>query len=799
VGAFVKLLSWRATRVLGIVVTIVMATGVVYAAGYAIAPHSEAALTPIDRARLEVDFDLTPGAQRTEVYDSFNTQMGVLNTSIDREIVPYERIPDTVIEAVTAVEDENFFNHRGWDFRSTMRALLSNVSAGDISQGGSTITQQIVKLRVVGSERTLNRKIREAVLASRIEEELSKEELLEFYLNEIYFGNGAYGIQAAAETYYGKDVENLDHGEAALLAGLIRQPAIFDFFEDVDVAMRRREVGLTRLLDLDYINRNEFDRYLARPLPTRNLSPRFTDASLQRDYFLDEVVSAALDLEILGDTAEERFSAVYSGGLRIYSTYDPGMEQDMRDSVDAFFAEHGDRGQFEVSMATVEPDTGAIRAFIGGPDFADFEFNLATQGKRQPGSSFKTYVLTTAIERAGFLPYDTVSGLGPCSFDDGPQGLYTVNNFGHGPGRLGTIRTMTTSSSNCAFVRLGILSDLDEVVDVASRMTGREGDDRFLPFKSMSLGAQEVTPLEQAVGYAVLANGGVRMEPFYIERIEDRDGNVIYQHIPRGERIVSEATAALVTQILEANVLAGTGRRAQLSNGQASAGKTGTAQDFGDAWFVGYTPHYSTAVWIGDPTEIVSMRNLWGLSGVTGGRVPAPIFGDFMSKIHANLPLVEFPEPPPGPRSGRFLFLPDEKCDVEVELDDGTKIEFELDCADVRVDLEPTRGKFIPRDNALCEIQVTDEDGLTRNEKVRCSEVQERLNTTTTTTEEETTTTSEGDGGGTTTAPGDGTTTTTAAASTTTTGSTTTTAPTTTTTAATTTTTTAATATTAGG
>ncbi|MCB0989577.1 MAG: transglycosylase domain-containing protein, partial [Acidimicrobiales bacterium] len=486
-GVKVRRWAWRAGRLVGILAGIAMATGVFAAAGYAIAPHSEEALTPISRERLIVDFNLEPGEQRTEVYDSRGVQMGVLNTSIDRQIIPYEQIPTAVIEAVTAVEDENFFEHNGWDFRGTLRALMSNVSAGGISQGGSTITQQIVKLRVVGPERTLNRKIREAVLASRLEEELSKEELLEFYLNEIYFGNGAYGIQAAAETYFGKEAQELDHGDAALLAGLIRAPSIFDGFDDIDIAQRRREVGLIRLLDQGHITEEEFDEYQRRPLPTRNLSPRFTDETLRRNYFLDSVTDAALDLEVLGETRDERFNAVYAGGLRIYSTYDPEMEQMMRASVEEFFADK-DQGQFEVSIATIEPSTGAIRAFIGGPDFADFEFNLATQGKRQPGSSFKTYVLTTAVERAGFLPYDTISGIGPCVFDDGAQGFYTVNNFGGGRGSAGTIASMTRASSNCAYVRLGILAGLDQVVDVASRMIGRTGDDRFLPFKSMSLG-----------------------------------------------------------------------------------------------------------------------------------------------------------------------------------------------------------------------------------------------------------------------------------------------------------------------
>gem|GEM_PF-1552245 len=795
---------WRLSRLLGVAVALVMAVGLFAAAGYAIAPHAGKALTAVDMQRAEVDFDLTPGAQRTEVYDRYGNQIGVLNTAVDREIVSYDQIPQDVIDAVLAVEDEKFFEHHGFDLRGTIRAMLSNVSAGEVTGGGSTITQQIVKLRVVGNERTFNRKIREAILASRLEEQMTKEELLEFYLNEIYFGNGAYGIQAAAETYFGKDVEELDHGDAALLAGLIRAPSVFDGFEDFDVARKRRTVGLTRMLELGIITQDEFDEYQRRPLPTRNLSPRFTNKNLKRDYFFDTVTEALLNLDALGDTREERFNAVYSGGLRVYSTFDPVLERQMKEAVKEVLPDG--TGRFEVSIATVEPSTGAVRAFLGGPDFAEFEFNLATQGKRQPGSSFKTYVLTTAIERAGILPYDTISGIGPCAFDDGPK-LYIVNNFSRSPGTVKTIRGQTLSSSNCAFVRLGIVTGLEDVADLASQMVGRSEDERFLPFKSMSLGAQEVTPLEHAVGYSVLANDGIRMEPYYVERIEDREGNVIYEHIPRGRRLVSSETARWVTSVLEANVRGGTGRRAQLANGQPAAGKTGTAQDFTDAWFVGYTPQYATSVWLGDPLEKVEMRNVLGHpGGVTGGSIPATIWGVYMSKALADTPIQPFDPPPPAPRAGRFLFLPDEKCPVEIELADGTKLEFKLDCRDVNVDMATRNGKFVPRDSALCEITITDEEGISRREKVRCSEVADRLNptTTTTTTEDPSSTTVPGDttttapGETTTTAPGGGgtttvpTTTTTPPDSSTTTSTTTTTGPpsstTTSTTAATTTT-----------
>jgi penicillin-binding protein 1A len=676
-----------------------------------------------------VSFDLEPGAQRTEVYDSNGNQMAILRYDIDRELVALSDIPADVVATILAVEDDKFWIHNGVDLRATVRALISNVSAGGINQGGSTITQQIVKIRVVGNERSFNRKIREAVLAARLEEEFTKEQILEFYLNEVYFGNGAYGVQAAAETYFGKNAEQLDVGDAALLAGLIRSPSVFDGFEDQDLARRRRSQSLERAGAEGIISSNIRAAYEQRPLPTRNLSPQSVDESLRRDYFIDEVTEALLEHPALGDTYNDRFARVYSGGLRVWSTFDPVLQRQMEQARDDIFPDG--TGDFEISIATVDPSTGAVKAFIGGPEFADFQFNLATQGQRQPGSSFKTYVLAAAIERAGFYPYDTISGQGPCVFPNPPAPDYRVNNFGGGRGSVGTVRGMTMASSNCAYVRLGIKTGLEEVADIAGRMIGRTEENAFLPYPSMSLGAQEVSPLEHAVGYSVLANDGIRMEPYLISRIEDRLGNVIYEHVPRGRRVISSDTARWVTSVLEANVQAGTGTRARLGSGQPAAGKTGTAQDFSDAWFVGYTPHLATAVWMGHPEEKVSLREMEGNRG-TGGRFPAQLWSAFMSRALADTEIVGF-EPPPGPvRRGQFIFLADEKCTVEIELyPDQPPLEFELGCNLVTVD--PGSGDFEPREEALCDISVPGTDGVVRREKVKCGEVRERLTTTTTT------------------------------------------------------------------
>lgn len=699
--------------------------------GMAIAPHTERALTAVERERQIVELDLQPGAQRTEVYDAVGNQIGILRYDIDRELIPLSEIPFDVISTILAVEDDKFWEHNGVDLRATVRALVSNVSAGGINQGGSTITQQIIKLRVVGNERSFNRKIREAVLAARLEEEFTKEEILEFYLNEIYFGNGAYGLQAAAETYFGKDVDELDVGDAAFLAGLIRSPSIYDGFDqNIDVVGRRRSQSLQRAEEEGIISAGIRSAFEDRDLPDRNRSPQRTDLNLRRDYFLDEVTEALLDHRALGETYDERFAAAYNGGLRVWTTFDPVLQAHMEAAKLEVFPEG--TGDFEISMATVDPATGAIKAFIGGPEFADFQYNLATQGRRQPGSSFKTYVLATAIERGGLYPFDTISGEGPCEFPNPPAPDYVVNNFGGGKGSVGTLLSMTLASSNCAYVRLGIRSGLDEVVDVANRMIGREESASFQAFPSMSLGAQEVTPLEQAIGYSVLANDGIRMEPYYISRIEDRDGNLIYEHIPRGRRVLSNETAAWVTKALESNVQGGTGGRARLESGQPAAGKTGTAQDFSDAWFVGFTPQLSTAVWMGHPEEKVPMTNVQGRRG-TGGWLPARMWGAYMSRALDGTEIEQFPDQPPWPRAAQFIFLDSDECTVEIELyPDQPPLEFDLTCN--LVDVDTREDKFVPRDDAVCEITVVGEDGVSRLERVRCSEVRDRLTTTTTTT-----------------------------------------------------------------
>lgn len=726
---------WTVASRLGGLVVVVLVVGLLSAAvGISVAPHGNEIVTAFESTPEDVPLSLPEGAERSEMFNVYGNRMTTLADAEEREWVPLGEMTDVVINGILAVEDENFWLHDGVDIRATMRALLSNVSAGGVTQGGSTITQQVIKLVTVRDEQTAERKIEEAILAMRLEDEYTKEEILEYYLNTIFFGNTAYGVQAAAEIYYGKNHFQLDYGDVALLAGLIRSPGAYSFnHPDLDLAKDRRARSLERYVDLGYITEAEADRYDRRPIPAQNLSPRRQQEA--NGYFAEEVKRTLLDMPELGDTREARTRMVFRGGLSIYTTYDPFLEARAEQAVaevtpPELLAPLG----LAVSLASVDVKTGAVRAMLGGTDFDAEQFNLATQGKRQPGSSFKTYVLTTALDKGRSVD-DTISGTSPCAFDQG-EGLppYLVNNFGGSRGRIYTLQAATTASSNCAFVRLGIHTGLEDVAATAADMIGAP-EDRFEPFPSMSLGAQELTPLEQAVGYAVLPNDGVRMEPYLIERVEDRNGQVIYQHAPTGRRVVSEEVARNVVSVLEANVRGGTGTGARLASGQRAAGKTGTAQNFEDAWFVGFTPQLSTAVWMGNPEEKVPMRGVGGRSGVTGGSFPASVWKRFMDYALEGAPLEDFSTAPKIGGESEFLFLEDEECTVYFDvpqLGDTPPVQLQRQTSCDLVDY--SNGQFSFRPDAICPYEAVLPDGTVETREGRCIDLPELLRPTTTTT-----------------------------------------------------------------
>ncbi len=618
-----------------------------YAREVALASRSETA--DIDLSALD-DF-----AVRSYVYASDGSLLSTLHGPENREPLTLDQVPDTVKQSVLAVEDSDFYFHGGVNLRATARALLENVSAGSIEQGGSTITQQLVKNALLNSDQDLDRKSKEAMLALRLEEELTdeaeaagaadpkrvaKDRILETYLNTVYFGSGAYGVQAAAEVYWGKSAADLDWAEAAMLAALISNPVGHDPTLNPDAARSARRAALDRLVDVEVLTSEQAQAFASAPLPESRCqvadatSVACGDLTLppKEDYFAEEVKQLLLNDPSFGLGAEylDRYNLVFGGGLRIFTTIDPAAQQAAVQAVN----DNTPANSIGVtaSMVAVEPSTGAVRAMVGGPGFDQFEYNIAThQPGRQTGSSFKTYVLLTALEM-GNVPSDSIEGGGSFANPGGVPDPYRIS------GKGGTLTSVTTASSNGAFVRLGQVVGLDNVIDLAQRL-GISSE--LAPVISLPLGTVETTPIEMASAYSTIANGGIHQPYYFIDRIEDRDGTVLWQRVPNGTRGFSQQTACLATEILEANVKSGTGTRARLSN-QDAAGKTGTTEEHSDAWFVGYTPYLSTAVWMGNPNERVPMYSLGGKANF-GGTYPAEIWHDFNETYHAGKPPIPFP------------------------------------------------------------------------------------------------------------------------------------------------------------
>jgi len=648
--------SWL-LRVVRLVVVLALAVGTVTASAMAVAPQAKGLASAHISDHVRVRLDAL--AERSYIYDRYGNPLATLYDEQNRVRVKLSDISRPVVQAVLAVEDSHFYEHNGVNLRSIGRALSANLEQGSVEQGGSTITQQVVKNSIVGNKQDISRKLREAFLAVELEKQMSKNEILERYLNSIYLGNGAYGVQAASELYFGRDAKDLGWAEAALLAALIRSPVEYDPFRNPELSTRRRALVFRRLVEVGELRPAEVRLLSVVSLPVVPNRPRPAD-----DYFVEQVKQQLLADTRLGATPTARFNAVFGGGLRIYTTFDPLAQQVAKEARDATLPNNNGDGTFTLdpdpitgaprfgtaAMAAVEPRTGAVRVLVGGPGFDRYKYDLATQGTRQPGSSFKTFVLTALMEE-GYSPTDLVDGRGPCADIPGYE-KEPAQNFEGSPGGVATILSQTLKSSNCAYLRLGQIAGLEKVADVARRMgltTPLEP-----AYASMAIGAQEVHPLDMAAAYSVLANDGIKNPPYFVDRVTDTQNRILFEHRPAGERVVSEQTARLVTEVLVNNVRSGTGTRARLTNGQEAAGKTGTTQDSSDVWFVGYTPQLSLSVWMGASSGRVSLS--FG-SGATGGRYPAATWGLFMNRQLQGAPVQAFPAPAPRP-GGNCLRMP---------------------------------------------------------------------------------------------------------------------------------------------
>lgn len=592
-----------------------------------------------------------PLAARSVVYARDGSVLATFHEEENRVPVPLDKVPAHVQRAVLDAEDDRYFEHGAIDLRALTRAMVVNVESGGINEGGSTITQQLIKITLLNSKQKASRKVKEAALAIRLESTMTKQQILERYLNAVYLGNHAYGLEAGAETYFNKHVDELDTGEAILLASLIRDPVGADPWKEPDAALRRRDAVIDRMYVLGHLSAEEVGGLKARPLPT----PPPAEPVRGSDYFTERVKQALLDDPRLGQTPRERFEAVFKGGLTIRTTLDPYMQQQAEQAVTDIVPDTG--GEFRAALVSVEPTTGAVRALVGGADFPTAQFDLATQGGRQPGSSFKVFTLMAALE-SGFTPNDTVLGSAPCAIPDpgSVEGAWMPDNVEGGASGVLSITDATVSSVNCAYARLVKLVGPDKVVDVAKRMGITSP---LEPYLSITLGAQDVTPLDMASAYGTLAADGERRAPHFVDQVDDREGNVLVKADTAGTRVFDAQLARTATQTLTQVVQRGTGRAAAVPDWTV-AGKTGSSDLNQNAWFVGYTPTLSTAVWMGSPSGYVSMTNVGGIT-VYGGTYPARVFQQFMAAALATGPVVEFPPPDPSGGFSQYRGLPNEQ------------------------------------------------------------------------------------------------------------------------------------------
>ena len=556
------------------------------------------------------------------------------------------------------VEDARFWTHGGVDVPSTVRALAANLQQGAVSEGGSTIAQQLVKNTLLAPQRNLDRKIKEAIIASRLEGKFTKQQILAMYLNTVYFGNGAYGVQAAAETYFNEDVSQVTAGQAALLAGIIRDPQDYDPIRNPRQAAARRSFVLDRMVAQSHLSPGQAEAIKASAVPSSVTVPESGNTG---DYFVEEVKQRLLAPgSPLGTTYTARYNALFRGGLKIYTTLDPRLQQlaeeKVRDDIPA-------NGQgFTGALVSVDSVTGKVRALVGGPGFDKFKFDLATQAVRQPGSSFKLFTLLAAYEN-GFSPYDSVNGSSPCplrfpNYVFNPREVMH-NDEGQSDGTVNLL-SATAHSINCAYLRLAHEVGLAKVVEMANRLgVGQRKDlgEDLKPWPSTVIGADEVTVLEMAGAYATLADDGVYHAPTLVDRIEDPAGKTIYKGGDPGRRALSEQVSRLGVMTLRGVVQYGTGVAANLPDRQA-AGKTGTTERNTDAWFDGFTPELTTVVWIGDPKAKTPMFNVGGIA-VYGGTYPARIWHDYMAAALAGVGPIDFPTPDYTKiPAGKYLYSP---------------------------------------------------------------------------------------------------------------------------------------------
>ena len=584
--------------------------------------------------------DILPPAS-SQIYDINGNEIANVHAAENRRPVKIEQVPKDLQNAFVAVEDNRFYEHSGVDPRGIMRALYANIRGRGVSEGGSTITQQLAKNAYLTQDRTITRKIQEVFLALQLERQYTKQEILEMYLNQIYFGQGAYGVQAAAQTYFGKDVDKLTLNECAMLAGIPKSPNYYSPANNMQAAQARKAVVLDQMAKYGYIANSQAQKTKQEQLTL--VKPVAKEKDNTAAYFIDYVTQTLID--------KYGADAVYKEGLKIYTTLDMDMQKAAEAAVKKLPTYRTDGNgvqQPQAAIVAIDPHNGYIKAMVGGR--GTDQFNRATMAVRQPGSAFKPFVFAAALEEH-FTP-NTVINDAPIDIG----GWRPQNDSGSFSGKV-TMREVAQHSINVPTVKIAQKIGIDKPIYYAQAMgistfvlDGAQNDKQL----ATALGGMTkgVTPLEITSAYGTFANKGVHVEPVVIVKVLDRNGKVLEQYEPKQNSVISANSAAELTDMLQTVIKNGTGRKADI--GRPAAGKTGTTSNYHDAWFVGYTPDLVAGVWMGNDDN-TPMR------GVMGGQLPAEIWKAFMQKALAQTPAKNFDGSSAASKGDRVYELDDDK------------------------------------------------------------------------------------------------------------------------------------------
>lgn len=562
-------------------------------------------------------------SETTHIYDVKGKLLTSIHGEANREVVPLDQISPDLKRAVLAIEDSYFYSHRGVNPGAVLRAFLANWTTGATVEGGSTLTMQLVKNLFLTPKRAFSRKVAESVLALRLEQIFSKEQVFEMYLNQVYWGHNNYGAETAAESYFGKSSAKLTLAESAMMAGLIQAPESLSPFIDYKGAKQRQLTVLRRMKDLNWITPQE-------EAAARKQSLKLGKITSFQGSTIPYVTEAAVQ------ELTKRFGkdAVLKGGMRVQTTVDTKLQRVAEDVVKRGHENLQNQGIYadQMALVAVDPRTHFVKAMVGGVDYHKSQYNRAMQALRQPGSAFKPFVYYTAFASGRYAPDSTVSDT-PVSYPDGYE-YYSPQNYDNSFGGPMSIRRALEQSRNVPVVRLGQDVGLNKVIDVMRTIGVRSPIE---PVVSLPLGAVDLTPMEMAGAYATFASNGWYSETTLIVQVTDSTGNVLLDNTPKPQLVLDPWSTASLTDVLQGVITRGTGVSARLD--RPAAGKTGTTSSERDIWFVGYVPQLSTAVWVGNDDYRPIGR------GATGGGYVAPVWRDFMQQALRDVPVENFRSP----------------------------------------------------------------------------------------------------------------------------------------------------------